>query len=102
VGAQHDLGAQALPSRMISSDHGVVAQTLVDDARTATPPPAVDSRTATPPPVANAWAMAPLPGANAGAQGSVGDVGALTSSPVINVSPINVMPGGADGDLVRD
>jgi hypothetical protein len=80
----------------------VAVQTLVDDMRTTTPPPAVDSRTATPPPAADAGATASPPGADAGAQGVVGDIGASTSSPVIDVSPINVMPGGADEDLVED
>jgi hypothetical protein len=46
--------------------------------------------------------MGPPPSADAGAQGSVGDVGASTSSPIIDVNPINEMPGGVDEDLVRD
>jgi hypothetical protein len=97
-----DLGAHASPSRTRWSDQGAAAHTLVDDARTTTPLPAVDSRMATPPPAFDAWVMASPLGADASAQGSIGDVGRSTSSPVINVSPISVMPGGADVDLVRD
>jgi hypothetical protein len=66
-------------------------QTLADDTRTTTPPPAADARTVTPPPAANARA-----------QGSVGDVGASTSALVIDVDPINAMPGAPNQDLVGD
>jgi hypothetical protein len=45
---QRDLGAQASPSRTRSPDHEVAAQTLVDDPRMTTPPPATDVRMATP------------------------------------------------------
>jgi hypothetical protein len=41
---QRNLGAQASPSRTRSPDPKVVAQSLVDDARTATPPPTTDER----------------------------------------------------------
>jgi hypothetical protein len=41
---QRDLGAQASPSRTRSPDPKVVAQSLVDDARTANPPPAADEK----------------------------------------------------------
>jgi hypothetical protein len=74
VEPQRDLGAQALPSRTRSPDHEVGGQTLADNARTATPPPA----------------------ANAGAQGSVGDFGASTSPSVIDVDPINAVPRASD------
>jgi hypothetical protein len=80
VEPQHDLGAQASPSRTRSPDHEVGVQTLADDARTATPPPA----------------------ANTGAQGSDGNVGASTSPPVIDVDPINVIPSTSYQDLVGD
>jgi hypothetical protein len=91
VEPQRDLGAQASPSRTRSPDLEFAAQTLADDARTTTPPPAADARTVTPPPAADATA-----------QGSVGDVGASTSPLVIDVDPISVMPGGPDQDLVED
>jgi hypothetical protein len=41
---QHDLGAQASASRTRSPNPKVMAQSLVNDARTATPPPAADER----------------------------------------------------------
>jgi hypothetical protein len=66
-------------------------QTLADDARTTTPLAAADVRTVTPPPAADARA-----------QGYVGDVGAPTSPPVIDVDPIIVMPGASDQDLIGD
>jgi hypothetical protein len=56
----------------------------------------------TSPPAADARATTPPPSADAGAQDAVGDVGALTSSPIIDVDPINVMPGGIDEELVKD
>jgi hypothetical protein len=56
----------------------------------------------TPPLATDARVMAPPPGVDAGAQGAVGDVGASTSSPVIDVDPISAVPGGADEDLVKD
>jgi hypothetical protein len=80
VQPQRGVGAQASPSRTRSPVREVVGQTLVDDARTATPPPAAD----------------------VGAQGSVGDVGTSTSPPVIDMDPINTVPGTADQDLVGD
>jgi hypothetical protein len=64
---------------------------VADNARTATLPPAADARMVTPPPAADA-----------GAQGTIGDIRASTSSPVIDVDPISVMPRGTDEDLVRD
>jgi hypothetical protein len=55
------------------------------------PPSVADARTATPPLVADA-----------GAQGSVGDIGASTSPPVIDVDPINAVLRASDQDLVGD
>jgi hypothetical protein len=49
VEPQRDLGAQASPSRTRLPDHEVAAQTLDDDTRTATPPPAADAKMTTPP-----------------------------------------------------
>jgi hypothetical protein len=107
VEPQRDPGAHASPSRKRLLDYGVTVQTLDDDARTETPPPAVDSRVATLPP-ASAMRMAtpphasntsmatPPPASDARAQGSVGDVGASTCPRVIYIDPISVMPGGMD------
>jgi hypothetical protein len=99
---QRDLGAQASPSHMRSPDHGVAAQTLADDARTETPPPAADSRMVTPPPAADARVVTPPLSADAGAPGTVGGIRASTSSLDIDVDPISAMPSGTDEDLVRD
>jgi hypothetical protein len=77
---QRDLGAQASPSRTRSPDLEVGAQTLVDDVRTVTPPPAI----------------------NAGTQGSVGDVEASTSPPVIDGDPINTVPSTSAQDVTAD
>jgi hypothetical protein len=49
VEPQRDLGAQALPSRTRSPDPRGATQSLVDNARTVTPPPAADERVVTPP-----------------------------------------------------
>jgi hypothetical protein len=46
--------------------------------------------------------VTPLTAADAGAQGSVGDVGASTSPPVIDVDPINAVPDASGQDLVGD
>jgi hypothetical protein len=54
--------------------------TLVDDARTVTP----------------------LPAADAGVQGSIGDVRASTSPPVIDMDPINMVHSTSEQDLVGD
>jgi hypothetical protein len=71
---QHDLGAQASPSRTRSFDHGVATQLLVDDARMMTPPPAADATGATPPPAADSRTATLPPAADARAQGAIGDV----------------------------
>jgi hypothetical protein len=99
---QCNLGAQASLSRTRSLDHGVAAQLLVDDVRTATPPPAADARGVTLSPTADSRTTTPPPVADAGARGAIGDVRTSTSRRVNGVDPISVMPGGAEKDLVRD
>jgi hypothetical protein len=84
---QRDLSAQASPSCTRSPDPKVVAQSLVDDVRTATPPPATDEREAT-----------PLPANETGAGGAVGDIGASASPRVIDVGGSQILD--ARGDLV--
>jgi hypothetical protein len=91
---QRDLGAQASPSRTRWPDHGVAAQTLADDARTAAPPSAADSMVATSPPASATRMVTPPPVSNAGAQGSVGDIEASTSPWVIDVDTIIGCPVG--------
>jgi hypothetical protein len=59
VEPQHDLGAQASPSRTRSSDPKVVMDSLADDARTATPPPAAGESGTTPPPVVDSGTGSP-------------------------------------------
>jgi hypothetical protein len=102
VEPQRDLGAQASPSRMRPPDHGVATQTLADDARTVTPLPTADSRMVTPPSAVDARTATPPPGADAGAQGTIGDIGASNSPPVIDVDPISAIPIGTDENLVKD
>jgi hypothetical protein len=46
--------------------------------------------------------VAPPLAADAGVQGSVGDIGASTSPPVIDVDPINAVLRASDQDLVGD
>ena len=87
---------------MRSPDPKVVAQSLVDDARTATPPPAADERGATPPPATDSRTATPPPADDAGAGGAVGDVGTSASPWVIDVDPISARPGGMEEDLVKD
>jgi hypothetical protein len=75
------VGAQASPSRTRSPVREVGGGgTLVDDARTVTP----------------------LPAADAGVQGSIGDVRASTSPPVIDMDPINMVHSTSEQDLVGD
>jgi hypothetical protein len=80
VRPQRDLGAQASPSRTRSPDHEVGAQMLVDNARMTTPSPVAD----------------------VGTHGSIGDVGASSSPPVIDVDPINTVPCTSYQDLIGD
>jgi hypothetical protein len=100
--SQCDLGAQDSPSRMRLPSHRVVEQPLVDDSRTATPPPAADKRVATPPPATNSRMATPPQGDEAGAGGALGDVRTSASPRVIDVDPISVRPSGMEEDLVRD
>jgi hypothetical protein len=79
VEPQRDLGAQASPSHMRLPNPKVVAQSLVDDARTATPPPAAGERGATPLPAADSRTATPTRADETGAGGSLGDVGTLAS-----------------------
>jgi hypothetical protein len=73
---------------------------LADDAHTAaTPRGSVESR-ADSPPVVVARVETPPHAADAGGT-SAGDVGATTSSMIIDADPISAVPGGAE-DLVRD
>jgi hypothetical protein len=102
VDPQRDLGAQASPSRTRSPDPKVVAQSLVDDERMVTPPPAADERRMTPPPVTDSRTATPPHADDVGAGGAVGDVGASASPRVINIDLISARPGGMDEDLVRD
>jgi hypothetical protein len=74
------VGSKASPSRTRSPVREVGGETLVDNARTVTP----------------------LPAADAGAQGSIGDVRASTSPPVIDMDPINMVHSTSDQDLVGD
>jgi hypothetical protein len=99
---QRDLGAQASPSRTRSPEPMGTAQSLVDDARTATPPPATDERVATPPLAVDSRTVTPSRGDEAGAGGTLGDVGTSASPRVIDVDPISARPGGMEEDLVRD
>jgi hypothetical protein len=101
VAPQGDQGAPASPSRTRSDDPKVVGEVLADYAHTATPPRgAVESR-ATSPLVADARVETPPHVADAGGATCTGDVGATTSSTIIDVDPISARPAGAE-DLVRD
>jgi hypothetical protein len=79
-----------------------VVDSLVDDAGTATPPPAAVERRTTPPPAANSRMGSPLRTSDAGAGGVVGDVGMPASPRIIDVDPISARPAGDDDDLVKD
>jgi hypothetical protein len=81
----------------------VVAQSLVDNARTATPPlPAVDERGATPPTGTDSRTVTPACPDDMGAGGALRDVGTSDSPRVIDVNPISTRPGGMEEDLVKD
>jgi hypothetical protein len=99
---QRDLGAQASPSRTRSPEPRGAAQSLVDDARTATPPPTANGRVATLLPATDSRTATPLRGNEAEARGTLGDVRTSASPRVIDVDPIRARPGGMEEDLVRD
>jgi hypothetical protein len=79
-----------------------VAQSLVDDAGTAIPPPTADERGTTPPPATDSRTASPPHANGAGAGGVVGDIGVSASLRVIDVDPISARFGGMDEDLVKD
>jgi hypothetical protein len=98
---QRDLGALASAYHTRSPDPRGAAQSLVDDARTTTPPPAADERLATLPLATDSRMATLLCGDEAGAGGALGDVGTSASPLIIDVDPISARPGGVDEDLVR-
>jgi hypothetical protein len=98
---QHDLGAPASPSRTRSADPKVVGESLVDDARTATPPRGAAESRETSLPVADSRVASPPRAVEAGEGTTIGDVGAAVSPRIIDVVPISARPVGAN-DLVKD
>jgi hypothetical protein len=101
VAPQVDLGAPASPSETRSAEPKVVGEALADDACTAAPPRGVVESRVTSPLVLDEMVETPPRVVDAGGVTSAGDVGAMTSPTVIDVDPINAVPGGAE-DLVRD
>jgi hypothetical protein len=99
---QHDLGAQASPSRTRSSDPKAVVESLADDAGTTTPPLAAGEKRTTPPPAADSRAASPPRAGDVGAGGAVGDVGTPASPRIIDVGPISSRPSGVGDYLVKD
>jgi hypothetical protein len=95
-------GRSASPSRTRSPDPKVVAESLTDDARTATPPSGAAEKKATSPLVADSRMASPPRAVDAGAGGAVGDVGTPASPGIIDVDPISSRPARADNDLVKD
>jgi hypothetical protein len=107
VEPQQDLGVPASPSRTRSADPKVVGESLVDDARIATPPwaatppwGAVESRT-TSPRVADTRMESPPCTVEVGEGVTVGDVGVTVLPRIIDVDPISARPAEAD-DLIKD
>jgi hypothetical protein len=98
---QQDLGAPTSPSRTRSADPKVMGESLVDDARTATPPRGAAESRATSPPVADTRMASPPRTVEAGEGAIVGDVGAMVSPRIIDVDLISARPAGGD-DLVKD
>jgi hypothetical protein len=94
------LVAPSSPSRTRLHEPQVVRETLVDDARTATPPRGTVEGVVTSPPVADMRADSP-PRTAEGVGTSAGDVGATTSPTIVDVDPIRSVPGGDEG-LVGD
>jgi hypothetical protein len=101
VAPQGDQGAPASPSRTRSEEPKVVGEVLADDAHTATPPWGAIEGSATSPLVVDLRVDIPLHVADPVGATSTGDVGATTSSMIIDVDPINARPAGVE-DLVRD
>jgi hypothetical protein len=99
---QHDLGAQASPSRTRSPDPKVVVESLADNARTATPPSVAGEKRTTPPAAADSRTASPPHTDDTGAGGAVGDIRTPASPRIIDVDPINARPGGVDNNLVKD
>jgi hypothetical protein len=77
-------------------------QSLVNDSRTATLPPAADERVVTPPLATDSRTATPPCGDEVGAGGALGDVGTSASPQIIDVDPISARPSGVDAGLVRD
>jgi hypothetical protein len=98
---QHDLCAQASPSRTRSPDPKVVVDSLADDAGTATPPPEATEKRTTLPPMVDSRVASPPRAGDVGAESIVGDVGTPASPRIIDVDPISSRPAGADDDLSR-
>jgi hypothetical protein len=94
------LVAPSSPSRTRSPEPQVVGETLVDDARTATPPRGTVEGVVTSPPVADMRLNSP-PHTAEGVGTSAGDVRATTSPTIIDTDPMRTVSGGAE-DLVRD
>jgi hypothetical protein len=88
------------PSHTRSSEPQVVRETLVDDARIATPPRGTAEGVVTSPPVADTRADSP-PRTAEGVGTSAGNVGTTTSPTIVDVDPIRSVPGGDEG-LVGD
>jgi hypothetical protein len=78
-----------------------VGESLVDDARTATPPWGVAESSATSPPVADTRVTSPPCAVEAGERATLGDVGVAVSPRIIDIDTISARPAGAD-DLVKD
>jgi hypothetical protein len=99
---QHDLGTQASPFCTRLPDPKVVVESLADDTRTTTPPPAAGEKRTTPPLPADSQTTSPPRAGDTGVRGAIGDVGTLASPRIIDVDPISARPGGVVDDLVKD
>jgi hypothetical protein len=98
---QHDLGAPASPSRTRSPDPKVVGESLVDNARTATPSRGAAESRATSSPVADSRVVSPPHAIEAREGATVGDVGVAVFPRIIDVDPISARAAGAD-ELIKD
>jgi hypothetical protein len=88
--------APSSPSRTRSPEPQVVGEALADDVRTTTPPRGIAEGVVTSLPVTNTRAGSP-PRTVEGVGTSAGDVRATTSPTIIEVDPIRIVPGGAEG-----